>query len=98
MYICNYDFTFIYLFLIMIVKKMQFKLLPRLNNVVLHDFYCCCRQANDNWNPQITIKKIILTICLPVKVGYKKKKQTYIILKFTRQPDGQSDMVWCYSG
>ena len=23
---------------------------------------------------QITIKKIILTICLPVKVGYKKKK------------------------
>ena len=42
---------------------------------------------------QITIKKIILTICLPVKVGNKKKKQTYIILKFTRQPDGQSDMV-----
>ena len=41
---------------------------------------------------QITIKKIILTICLPVKVGNKKKK-TYIILKFTRQPDGQSDMV-----
>ena len=42
---------------------------------------------------QITIKKIILTICLPFKVGNKKKKQTYIILKFTRQPDGQSDMV-----
>ena len=41
---------------------------------------------------QITIKKIILTICLPVKVGYKKKN-IYIILKFTRQPDGQSDMV-----
>ena len=41
---------------------------------------------------QITIKKIILTTCLPVKVGNKKKK-TYIILKFTRQPDGQSDMV-----
>ena len=37
---------------------------------------------------QITIKKIILTICLPVKVGYKKKKT-----KKKRQPDGQSDMV-----
>ena len=36
---------------------------------------------------QITIKKIILTICLPVKVGYKKKN------KKKRQPDGQSDMV-----
>ena len=43
---------------------------------------------------QITIKEIILTICLPVKVGdRKKKKQTYVILKFTRQPGGQSDMV-----
>ena len=44
--------------------------------------------------------KIILTICLPVKVGNRKKKkqQTYGILKFTKQPDGQSDMVWCYSG
>ena len=28
---------------------------------------------------QITIKKIILTICLPVKVGYKKKKNIYYI-------------------
>ena len=60
---------------------MQFKLLPRLNNVVLYDFYCCCRQANDNWNPQITIKKIILTICLPVKVGYKKKKTNIYYIK-----------------
>ena len=42
---------------------------------------------------QITIKKIILTICLPVKAGNKKKKEAYIILKFTKQPDGQSDMV-----
>ena len=42
---------------------------------------------------QIAVKKIILTICWPVKVGNKKKKQTYVILMFTRQPDGQSDMV-----
>ena len=48
---------------------------------------------------QITIMKIILTICLPVKVGNRKKnKQTSVILKFTKQPDGQSDMVCCYSG
>ena len=60
---------------------MQFKLLPRLNNVVLHDFYCCCRQANDNWNPPNYYKKIILTICLPVKVGNKKKKKNIYFIK-----------------
>ena len=40
MFIFNYDYTFTYLFLITIVKKqkMQFKLLPRLNYVVPHDF------------------------------------------------------------
>ena len=60
---------------------MQFKLLLRLNNVVLHDFYCCCRQANDNWNPPNYYKKIILTICLPVKVGDKKKKENICYIK-----------------
>ena len=41
---------------------------------------------------QITIKKIILTICLPVKVGYKKKKQTYIILN--KQTESVVWLLW----
>ena len=53
MFLSNYDFTFIYFFLIMIAKKQKKgnELLPRLSHVVLNDFYCCCRRANDNWNP-----------------------------------------------
>ena len=77
MFIFNYDYTFIYLFLITIVKKqkMQFKLLPRLNYVVPHDFFIAVvgRQTTTE-TLQITIKKIILTICLPVEKGNKKKK------------------------
>lgn len=64
MYICNYDFTFIYLFLIMIVKKMQFKLLPRLNNVVLHDFIAVVGRQMTTETLQITIKKSYLrSVC-----------------------------------
>lgn len=66
---------------------MQFKLLPRLNYVVI--FIAVVGKQMKTETLQITIKKIILTICFPVMVGNKKKKQTHVILKFTRQPGGK---------
>ena len=42
---------------------------------------------------QITIKKIILTICLPVKVGYKKKKNKHILYK-SSQGNQMDNQTW----
>ena len=80
MYICNNDLTFKYLLSMMIVKKQKCSL-----------NYCqdIVGKQMKTETLQITIKKIILTICLPVMEGNKKKKQTHVILKFTRQPGGQ---------
>ena len=51
---------------------MQFKLLPRLNYVLI--FIAVVGKQMKTETLQITIKKIILTICLPVEKGNKKKK------------------------
>ena len=52
---------------------MQFKLLPRLHYVVI--FIPVVGKQMKTEALQITIKKIILTICLPVMVGNKKKNK-----------------------
>ena len=64
---------------------MQFKLLPRLHYVVI--FIAVVGKQMKTEALQITIKKIILTICLPVMVGNKKKTNTcYIkVYKATRR-------------